>query len=56
MLRIIKHHNPKVLFLENVPNLLEVDNGNHWNCIKSHIEDSGYVVHYKVINAKTFVP
>lgn len=37
MLRIIKHHHPKVLFLENVPNLLEVDNGNHWECIRAHI-------------------
>lgn len=30
MLRIIKHHQPAVLLLENVPNLLEIEEGETW--------------------------
>ena len=56
MLRIIKFHNPPTLLLENVPNLLELENGEIWENLKCHLEDAGYFVHHKVINAKTFVP
>jgi DNA (cytosine-5)-methyltransferase 1 len=41
---------------ENVSNLLEVDDGQDWECIKSHIEDAGYTVHWKVINATEYLP
>jgi DNA (cytosine-5)-methyltransferase 1 len=52
--RIIKEHNPKVLFLENVKNLISHDKGNTFKKIKDTIEELGYTVYYKVLNAKDF--
>jgi DNA (cytosine-5)-methyltransferase 1 len=51
IMRIVKKTKPRALFLENVSNLLKVEDGQNWDCIKSHIQDAGYSVHWKVINA-----
>ena len=56
IIRLIKHCKPKALFLENVPNLLYLDNGDNWNLLVQHLEDAGYFVHYKIISAHTWVP
>lgn len=45
---------PKVLFLENVKGLVYHDKGRTLATICSVIEDLGYVVRYKVLNAKNF--
>ena len=52
--RIIKFHNPRIIFLENVKNLLTHDKGRTFNVIKNTLEDLGYYVNYKILNAKDF--
>ena len=47
-------HKPRVLFLENVKNLLTHDKGNTYRVIKSELERLGYIVKEKVLNTKDF--
>ena len=56
IIRIIKHNNPKVLFLENVKNLKSHDKGSTWKVIKTELENAGYYVFDKIIDGKYFVP
>lgn len=56
---LIKHldkssHKPRVLFLENVKNLLTHDGGNTYIVIKTELEKLGYTVKEKVLNTKDF--
>ena len=50
--RIVKYHKPKVVFCENVKNLVNHDRGRTFDVIKSVLEDLGYKVFYKVLNSK----
>ncbi len=50
ILEIMKKHNPKVVLLENVKNLLTHDNKNTFKVIKESIEKLQYHVTYKVLN------
>jgi len=52
--RIIKYHNPSVVFLENVRNLAGHDHGNTLEVIKGTLENLGYNVFVEVLNAKDF--
>jgi DNA (cytosine-5)-methyltransferase 1 len=52
--RIIKYHNPKVVFLENVKGFLSHDKGNTFFTIKKILEEMNYKIYYKVLNAKDF--
>jgi len=52
--RIIKHHKPKVVFLENVKGFKSHDKGRTFEIIKKTLEDMGYKVFSKVLNAKDF--
>ena len=52
--RIIEHHEPKVLLLENVRNLLRHDDGNTMSTILKTLNDLGYDVHYKVLNTSNY--
>ncbi|UQK60765.1 DNA cytosine methyltransferase [Ezakiella coagulans] len=52
--RIIKYHKPKVVFCENVKNLLNHDRGRTFKVIKNVLEELGYIVYYKVLNSKNF--
>lgn len=52
--RIVKHHQPKVVFLENVKNLAGHDKGNTLKVIVKTLEDMGYKVFTKILNAKNF--
>lgn len=54
LLRIIKDINPRVVFLENVKNLVGHDNGNTFRVIKEALEFHGYKVKDKVLNAKDY--
>lgn len=54
MCEIISLKKPKILFLENVKNLLAHDGGNTFLIIKDHLENLGYNISYKVLNAKNF--
>lgn len=52
--RIVDHHKPKVVFLENVRNLRSHDKGNTLKVIIGTLEKLGYKVFHKVLNAKDF--
>lgn len=54
MARIVKFHQPKVVFAENVSNLLHHDKGKTFCVIKKILEYSGYVVFYQTLNSKNF--
>lgn len=49
--RIFRSKKPKVIFLENVKNLLGHDNGNTFRVILSRLYKAKYFVKYKVMNA-----
>lgn len=52
--RIINHHRPKVVFLENVKRFKTHDGGNTFAVVKNTLEEMGYEVHADVLNAKNF--
>lgn len=52
--RIIKYHKPKIVFLENVANLRQHQDGVTIARMKRVLEGIGYDVNYKVINASEF--
>ncbi len=52
--RIIEHHKPKVVFLENVKGFKNHNKGNTFKVVKDTLEDLGYKVFSKVLNAKNF--
>lgn len=55
--RIIKAHRPKAFLLENVKNLKSHDKGKTFEVIRrTLVEELGYQVQWKVIDAKPFVP
>lgn len=54
VLRFINEKKPKVVFLENVKNLLGHDNGNTFSVISDALTSHGYFIKYKVMNAKEY--
>lgn len=56
IIRIVKEKRPKVLFLENVKNLVNHDKGNTFLVIKDSIEALGYSFSYKIYDASPLVP
>ncbi len=56
IVRIVKHHQPKIVFLENVKNLLSHDRGNTFQIIKAALDNLGYQVDVHVYDAANFVP
>ena len=52
--RIVKHHRPKVLFLENVRNFARHDGGKTLSVVTLTLNELGYDVHYDVLNASHF--
>ena len=54
VLRIAKHHKPKVIFLENVKGLITHNDGDTFETIKNSLESIGYIVNWKVLNATMF--
>ena len=53
---IIEQKRPPVVFLENVKNLQSHDKGRTWEVIFGTLENLGYSVFYKVIDAAGWVP
>jgi len=53
---IIEQKRPPVAFLENVKNLQSHDQGRTWGVIKDTLEQLGYSVFHKVIDAAGWVP
>lgn len=55
--RIIEEKRPAAILLENVKNLKSHDKGNTFRVIRETLEEElGYEMHYRVIDAKHFVP
>lgn len=52
--RIARYHKPKVVFLENVKGFVNHDKGNTFSVVKKTLEDIGYTIFSKVLNAKDF--
>lgn len=50
VLRIAKHHKPKFILLENVPNVLTIENGQFWEYVRTSFESIGYNIDYRVIS------
>lgn len=51
---LIKKSQPKVIFLENVVNLLKMNKGHEFNIILSTLNSIGYNVYYKVLDSSKF--
>lgn len=51
---IVKRKRPKAIYLENVKNLYTHDGGRTFAVIKRTLEDLGYVVYHKVMNAMEY--
>ena len=55
--RILAHHRPRFFLLENVKNLVNHDRGRTFRVIMDTLEkDLDYRVHFRVLNAKSWVP
>ncbi len=54
LFKIIKHHKPKYLFLENVPNLLSHNNGKTWKFMKKEISKLNYDIDQKILSPVDF--
>lgn len=52
--RIIRHHNPKYVFLENVPNILTIADGKFWSSIEKNFALLGYKIDYKIYSPVDF--
>lgn len=50
VIRIAKHHQPKFIVLENVPNILTIANGSFWDYMQSSFRKIGYKLEYKIIS------
>lgn len=56
VVRILRHHQPRAFLLENVKNLLSHDKGNTMRVILHALDELGYDVDYRVIDARSWVP
>jgi len=56
VVRILRHHKPRAFLLENVKNLLSHDKGNTFRVIMHALDEIGYHVDHKVIDARHWVP
>lgn len=52
--RIIEKKKPKVIFLENVPNLMEHDEGKTFLVIYNSLAQLGYAVYYRILAANEY--
>lgn len=56
VVRILRHHKPRAFLLENVKNLVSHDKGNTFRVIMHALDELGYYVDHKVIDARYWVP
>ena len=54
--KIVKIHQPKVVFLENVKNLVSHDRGQTWMTIQKKLDKLDYEVRWNIIDANSWVP
>lgn len=54
MLRMINAKHPRVVFIENVKNLVSHDHGNTFKVIREALVENGYYIKWKVLNSKNY--
>lgn len=54
MLRMINTKRPRVVFVENVKNLVNHDKGNTFKVIKEALTENGYYIKWQVLNGKDY--
>ena len=54
MIRIIRVKKPRIVFFENVKNLVSHDNGNTFRVILETLKEEGYHYRYQVLNAMEY--
>ncbi|MDT3995988.1 DNA cytosine methyltransferase, partial [Mammaliicoccus fleurettii] len=54
LLRFIKAKQPKVIFIENVKNMVSHDHGNTFQVIREALTMNGYHIKWKVLNSKDY--
>lgn len=54
IMRFSDHINPTIIFLENVPNLMDHDKGHTFNTIHNALVEKGYFIRYKVLCASEY--
>lgn len=54
LLRIIKDKKPRVIFIENVKNMVSHDHGNTFKVIREALVLNGYSISWKVLNASEY--
>lgn len=54
LLDIIKDKNPRVVFIENVKNLVTHDHGNTFKVIREALVENGYYLSWRVLNSKDY--
>lgn len=52
--RIVKHHHPKMIFLENVKGIVSHNQGNTLKIILQNLKELGYDTHWKVLSSLDF--
>lgn len=54
IMKIVHHHRPKFVFLENVANLKTHDEGNTWKVIEKRLKDAEYQVYESILSPHEF--
>ena len=54
MLKMVKAKRPRVVFIENVKNLVSHDHGNTFKVIREALVENGYYIKWKVLNGKDY--
>lgn len=54
LLRFIKTNRPKVIFIENVKNMVTHDHGNTFKIIREALTMNGYLIKWAVLNSKDY--
>jgi DNA (cytosine-5)-methyltransferase 1 len=52
--QFLRRYKPDMFVFENVPGLLSIDEGRHWNAIQDMFRKAGYVIEFKELNARDF--
>lgn len=52
--RFVKSHNPRFIFLENVANLIQHDNGRTFQIIYNTLIEHGYYIRYRIMRASEY--
>lgn len=54
IVRVLKEKMPPIVFLENVPNLVDHDNGKTFMTIHNALVELGYYIRYNILDAKEY--